>query len=142
MNESRYGYHEFEHQVAVAETDVVSYKFSDLDADGKLRIPIVKDTLVLGVSHLVTKAFAGGVPALTIGDAVDADGFGAAAAFTLGTVGDFYSSQGGTPAFAAGKYFSDAGMIVLDHAAGLTAGEGKVLVTRLPLKGSWRTPDL
>jgi hypothetical protein len=133
---------------------VVSYDFEDLDATAHtLKIPVQAGTYVLEVTHLTTTAFAGGTPALKIGDGDDDDGYLTAAVALLNTAGDVVSSKrffsedaGGVATMAAfqdGKYYTAAGYILVTHAADLSAGVGKVMILELTaedLAGNWRQP--
>lgn len=153
MRFSDVGEHEFSNIRFAPEIQVVEYDHADLDVSAHtLKVPIPAGMIVLSVGHEVTEAFAGGTPALTIGDGDDADGYAKATAFTLGTVGNFVNSQGvgdtaGTTdtiftlrPYATGKKYNTAGYILLTHAAGLTAGKGKVHIMGYSTLGNWRVP--
>lgn len=151
--QSEYGPHEFSEQRAVPTIKVVNYDFEDLDATAHtLKIPIKANTFIRDITHLVTTAFAGGTPALTIGDATDADGYGSLAAAKLDTIGDVYASKGAfvedaggvatSVPYAAGKMYSAGSYLVLTHAADLSAGAAKLMIEMIEFDDNWRMPNL
>ncbi len=128
--------HEFARQVVIPEIEVISYKYSDLDATAHtLTIPIDPDTVVVKVGHEVVKAFSGGTPSIDIGD-------GTTAAYFLGSASITEGAAGNLAFGTASKKYATGGVIVVTHAAGLTAGEGKVFIEKFSTKGNWRQPNL
>ena len=127
--------HEFANPTVVEEIKVVTYQPSDL-VNTVLSVPVEAGTFVTGVGHIVETAFTGGTPAIKIGDSGDDDCYGAAAAFSPTTPGNFVMNASGP------KYYSGLDAIRVTHAAGLTGGKGKVFVRFFRTSGDWRVPDL
>ena len=142
MRYNRVAYDEFEQMRIAPEIKVVEYEFDDLDAGNDLRIPIEAGDIVLGVAHEVVVAFVGGAPAVSVGDSLAAEGYLAAVDLTPGTIGDYAMSLGSANAYGMGKAYIAGDQIIVAHAAGLTAGEGRVHILMYSRAGTWRQPDL
>jgi hypothetical protein len=109
-----------------------AYKSEELDPSTfKKSFPIPAGTLVLGVLHRVTEQFAGGTPAIMIGDSSGAERWaslngGSADDILPGTLNHVFCSlnKGGMQP----KYYPSADRIELTGVTGLTQGEGEVYV--------------
>jgi hypothetical protein len=109
-----------------------TYTYADLDATTfKKSFPIPAGTLVLGVLHRVTTVFAGGTPALTIGDSVTADLWASLNTTNPDDINPtalnnvFLSvAKGGIQA----KYYALTDRLIVTGVTGLTAGAGEIFV--------------
>lgn len=108
---------------------VRSRPFTEADTNGtRTAIAIPAKTLVTRVLCVVTEAFAGGTPALDVGEAGDADGWVDVADITETTVGVYSGTAGNGAGLAAtGKYYPTGGAITITLSADLTDGTAYVL---------------
>lgn len=122
---------------------VYDYDYADLDASNDLYIPLDAETIVEKVGHIVTTAFAGGTPALILGDGSDDNGYLETAVADPTTLGDFVTSKHGAYAYSGdGVYYSAPGFIRVGHAASLTVGAGQVILWLVRLNQlSWRQEE-
>ncbi len=133
------GDHEFSNVSFPVIVKFVDYDHTDLDASDDLYIPVDAGTVIIGVAHEVTEAFAGGSPSCTVGDVSQAAGWLASADISEASLGDFAFSLAKANAYSAGKKYNTAGVIIVAHAASLTAGKGRVYIFHLDTNENWRT---
>ena len=82
-----------------------------------------------GVGVVVTEAFAGGTPALDVGDGDNDDGFVDTNDITETTVGAYWGDETTTAAYAAGgRYYATADTIDVVVSSSLTNGTAYVVV--------------
>jgi hypothetical protein len=132
------GDHEFSFPTFPLRVQVVEYAWDDLSSD-VLKIPVEAGDLVLAVAHQVTTPFAGGTPALDIGDGTDADFWIVNTEMDMTADDNFFNSLGSAQPGSAGFPFTAAGNVVLTHAASLTAGAGTVFLLIVDTRTNWRT---
>ena len=105
------------------------FSFADLDVDLKARIPVEAGTWVLGVAAHIVAAFTdAGTQALIIGDSDTANGWIPTAIIDPSVLNASAHSIGGTGAFAQGKYYAAANLIILDFTDVSTTGTIEVFV--------------
>jgi len=81
-----------------------------------------------GVTVYVAELFAGGTPALNVGDGTTADGFVDEDDITEGTVGCYSGSAGNAAYSDTGRYYSSADTVDVTVSASLTGGTAYVFV--------------
>lgn len=114
--------------VSLSDTLILNYDFDDTALTIYIPATAANPILLKSVQHIVRTAFAGGTPAINIGDGTDTDAFITAAEITEATAGNVATSYGGAAASADGMYFTAAGTVVVTLSASLSAGAGTVLV--------------
>lgn len=134
----RVGDHEFTFPSFPMQVQITEYAFGDLSSE-VLKIPVEAGQVVLAVAHEVTTPFAGGTPALDIGDGSDADFWIIDTEMDMTSDGNFFNSWASAQPGMGGATFTAAGNVVLTHAVSLTAGAGKVFLFIIDPRTNWRT---
>lgn len=108
------------------------YAYSELP----LTIPVDAGRLILGVGHEVTTVFAGGTPAVSIGNGTSTN-FWMTTTVLAPTSTGFQSSLA---AISTGQLTgSSAGRVVLTGSTELSSGNGAVYIYQFDLNTNWRT---
>lgn len=114
---------------------VVSRAITEADTGATVQaIDVPAKTLVVKVALVITEAFAGGAPALKVGDGDNDDGWVHSDDITEGTIGAYVGDETTTAAYCLGKYYAAADTIdVIESGGACTNGTAYVVAQMIRL---------